>query len=163
MEIIVDNMSDGKRFSFKAEPSFLEQRKIRQEMSLLAGSMERLEELESMVDAKREKYVLSNFETYGKEEVKRMSERYSELIKEEKSESEEYKEILERMFGSREYREYAKVNQELEFLKNVAYMKVMCLEPVGFDFYNQQEPYLYEIWGRLEEKRIFFRRQTKTS
>jgi hypothetical protein len=145
------------RLKFKLEPNFLEERKIQQIMSDLAGGWEKLSELESAITSSYQRHLEHNRLKLGDAFIKD-HQRYLELdakdLEENITDAEktELKELRKIFTNNKHYKQYLALIREKSNLYNYAMLSVLCIDkPDTFDFVEQKEETLIKIWYEYEQ------------
>lgn len=130
---------EEKTFEFYAEANVIENRKIRNEMAELIGGLDNLLVLEQLIS-------------------KEYSAQYAKA-KENSSEAE----AISVMTSGTNYPKLLNAFSEKKNLYDLAFMKVMCVKPFGYDFYGQKEEYLKKIATKLNTKLDEVKKKSVTS
>ncbi|MCK9209276.1 MAG: hypothetical protein M0P61_00430 [Ignavibacteriaceae bacterium] len=127
---------DEKTFEFFAEATAIESRQIRNEMAELLGGIENLLSLENLISREYSAYYDKLDKLPGsKEAEEKKDEVFDAMIKDQKF-----------------YLKLLSVINEKKNLQQLAFLKVMCIKPYGYDFYSQKEEYLRKIVVELDKK-----------
>lgn len=150
-------LEKNKGFEFKLEPNFIDERKIQQEIANILGGWDKLAELESAITNSYQQHIEHNKRLLGSS-FKNKYNRYIELVK-EKSDTEELQSLRKELNQNRFYKTYIALTEEKQLVYNYALLLVMCIsKPDGFDFEQQKEDKIYEIYSEYEDIK---KKQTK--
>lgn len=127
---------DEKAFEFYAEPTAIESRQIRNEMAELLGGLDKLLELENLISREYSTYYDKIEKLPGSKEAEEKKDEVFEAI------------IRDQKF----YLKLTSVVNEKRNLQRLAFLKVMCVKPYGFDFYAQKEEFLRKVVAELDKQ-----------
>ncbi len=130
---------EEKTFEFYAEATAIESRRIRNEMAELIGGLDNLLSLEQLI-----------------------SKEYSAQYEKAKENSNE-EEAMNVMASGTNYTKLLKAFSEKKNLYDLAFIKVMCVKPFGFNCYAQKEDYLKKIANELNAKLDEVKKKSATS
>jgi len=148
----------GKALEFRAEPNFIDRRKLEKEIEYLMGGMERKEEYQTILNKKLIEHDESYIAKYGQEQYNKTKEAYK---KEQKERNEEEQKMVVAYIMQEKYLSFVDMVTEKDFIEGTAFMQIMQLGDTKF--YEMQESDLKEIWKELKEKLLFFRKQKAES
>jgi len=109
------------------------------------------------------KHITFNEEKYGKEEFQVKLTEFAKLSNPKTDEEiATFNKLYEELYKNRYYDMYLGLIEDRMKIGEYAFLKVMCVKkPDGFEFFKQTEPELLKITGMVNERRKFFRQQTK--
>jgi hypothetical protein len=150
-------------FVFNAEPNVVERIQIKNEVAELLGGMEKVSLLETHAFSFFDKHKAHNEEKYGKEGL---AQRLAEFAKLSNPKTEEeiaaFNKLYEELYKNQYYDTYLGLMEDRLRIGDYSWLKIMCIsKPDGFEFFKQKEPELLKITGMVNERRKFFRQQTK--
>jgi len=161
MDLIKVKTPKGQELEFKAEPNFLETRKINSEMAEVIGGYDKLAKLDQILSEKYEDSISFNIKKYGEAAYKEKANRLRELDAAD-TESEEVMSLRKDLYDNKYYNAYLNMVTEKALIHSYAWMNVLCVKkPADFEFYEQDELTLQLVWGEVHQQRKFFRRQSK--
>lgn len=137
-------------FEFRLEPTFLDERKIQQELIELIGGYEKFAELEATLSAFYQKHLDYCRQTLGESFAEKQRRLFELELKGEITE--ELKQLRELFNVNKFYRTYLKLLEEKALAQSYAQIIVLCVKkPDNFNFRSQSEGRLLEIIAELNE------------
>jgi len=127
---------EDKTFEFYAEPTAIESRQIRNVMGDLLGGLNNLLDLENLISREYSAYYDKLDKLPGRKEAEgKKDEVFEAMVRDQKF-----------------YVKLISVINEKKNLQQLAFLKVMCVKPYGYDFYSQKEEFLRKIVIELDAK-----------
>ena len=161
MDLIKVKTPKGEELEFKAEPNFLEKRKINSEMVDVVGSYDKLAKLDQTITEKYEENASFNTKKYGEIVYKEKLSRLRELEAADDN-SDELETLRNDLYDNKYYTAYINLITEKALIHSYAWLNVMNIKkPASFDFFEQDELTLQIVWGEVYQQRKFFRGVTK--
>lgn len=146
-------------FVFNAEPNVAERIQIKNEAAELMGGIEKIIGLEKLAFDYYDKHIQLNNDKYGEEGFKNKLAEF-EKLKDPKTDEEiaAFNKFYKEIYSNKFYDMYIGLIGDRVRIGDYAFLKVMCVEPESFSFYQQKETELLKIVGEVNEKRKFFRK-----
>ena len=158
-EKFVVTHKDGTKFAFNSNPNIVEKQRIQQEATELCGGWDQWASLNSLTEMAYLNFLEYGEKKYGKDEFPKMQQGVIDLRKKKETESDEYTKLFDKVYGNPAYLKYVNLATNKAIINNYAFMIVMCVEPVGYDFKDKEEKYLQEIIAEIRKQHNFFRLQ----
>lgn len=149
---------DELAFTFKVEANVMEEIQIKQKAAEIAGGMENLISLESVVS----KYRTQMFE-YNKQKFGEDYESVKDLVLEDKTGDKTFTDDEKEkrsLFLNNEYTaKYLMAQQELSYIKDFATLIVLCVKkPNGFEFLQTKTDTISKLIEEYKKQTEFFRK-----
>ncbi|HEX2868737.1 MAG TPA: hypothetical protein VHO03_16975 [Ignavibacteriales bacterium] len=161
IKVNIDYKGKPKDFAFKAESSILDDQRIKSEMAFLSGGLDKMLEFDNIMLEAYSKHIEVNREAFGEEEARRIEKEIKEKPLEELTEEEI--QALRRYRSNRHYLKYIQMEQEKTKLYSYSWLKVMCISPKDFPFFEEEEPFLDNLLKEVEKELAFFRKEKEKS
>lgn len=159
MSEIVEITHNEQKFSFRTKETIKDASRIEREASVLAGGRFELAELTCACDEAIKMVNELNREKFGAEESKKKYRLYADLIKEGKTDSEEFKNLASELHANKYYTTWLELSDQRAKIYSYARLIALCeTKPEGYDFYSQEPDELDKIVSLLTEQQVFFRK-----
>jgi len=141
-------------FLFKREANFLERQTIQNEMSTIAGGLDKLTELDTLAGDLYRKHLEFNKSKLGDkfEDVIAIADKpFADCSPEEKK-------IRRDFYDNKFYYQCSIVTEKKRYIEDVATLKVLCMKkPENYDFFMQKDSDLRKLIEEVKKENVFFR------